>query len=55
MLTAVFAGHIELVRGEGMPIYQREGARGNLFVEISVRFPDQINAEQRDGFKRLLE
>lgn len=34
-------GHVEKIKGEGMPIFQSHGDYGDLFVEYAVILPDQ--------------
>lgn len=40
--------------GKGLPNFRGRG-RGNLFVRISVRVPEQLSAEERKLFERLRE
>jgi curved DNA-binding protein len=40
------SGKILRLRGQGMPIYNTEGARGDLFVELHVAIPMSLTDEQ---------
>ncbi|KAI9104942.1 hypothetical protein DFS34DRAFT_221968 [Phlyctochytrium arcticum] len=42
-----------LVRGEGMPISKSPGKKGDLLVEINVRYPSSVTPAQKEGMKRL--
>lgn len=33
-------GHVDVIRGEGMPLYEHDGEYGNLLVEYTVILPD---------------
>lgn len=39
-------GFVQIVKGEGMPIFQGSG-HGDLYVEYSVVFPTQLSPERR--------
>eukprot|EP01101_Sappina_pedata_P006025 TRINITY_DN28_c0_g1_i1.p1 TRINITY_DN28_c0_g1~~TRINITY_DN28_c0_g1_i1.p1 ORF type:complete len:384 (-),score=136.64 TRINITY_DN28_c0_g1_i1:150-1241(-) len=47
-------GHIELVRGEGMPISSQPGKKGDLKIRFSVEFPDRLSDHQREQIKAIL-
>lgn len=42
------AGYVDVVSGEGMPIYHLTG-HGNLFVEYQVVLPPTLTPKQREG------
>ncbi|KAL3826114.1 hypothetical protein ACJIZ3_022143 [Penstemon smallii] len=45
----------ELVKGEGMPITNEPGKKGNLRIKFSIiKFPTRLTSEQKTGIKRLL-
>ena len=41
------------LRGKGMPIYKREGERGDLIVTFTIAIPTTLTPEQRELFVRL--
>ena len=41
------------LRGKGMPIYKKEGERGDLIVTFHVHIPTTLTEEQRELFERL--
>jgi DnaJ-class molecular chaperone len=43
-----------VIKGEGMPQQHTPSIKGDLHVKIHVRFPDSINASQRDKFMQIL-
>jgi len=43
------------LRGKGMPKLNRPAERGDLYVEINVRLPNSLTAEQRELFEKLRE
>lgn len=45
------SGKVLRLRGQGMPVYNSEGARGDLFVELHIVVPTSLSDEQR----RLVE
>jgi len=47
-------GHVMIIKGEGMPIHKYPSQKGDLYVTFSVKFPDKITEEQRQGFIKLL-
>ena len=47
------SGKILRLRGQGMPIYNSEGARGDLFVELHVVVPTSLTDEQRSLLESL--
>lgn len=49
------SGKILRLRGQGMPIYNTEGARGDLFVELHVALPTSLTDEQQRLWESLRE
>lgn len=41
------------ISGEGMPIHQRSGEFGDLFVKINVEVPKELNEKQKLIAERL--
>jgi curved DNA-binding protein len=41
------SGKVLRLRGQGMPVYNSEGARGDLFVELHIAVPTSLSDEQR--------
>lgn len=51
----VHPGCVKAVRGQGMPKQHAHGARGDLLVNISVKFPDELTQEQRTAAAAILQ
>ncbi|KAF3914936.1 hypothetical protein ABW20_dc0108839 [Dactylellina cionopaga] len=47
-------GHVEVVKGEGMPIWQEDG-HGDLLVEYMVVLPDQMQNGMRKDIEAIFE
>nr|BAB86234.1 putative heat shock protein [Oryza sativa Japonica Group] len=47
-------GYEKIIKGEGMPIADQKGARGDLRVKFEIAFPKQLTDEQRDGLAQIL-
>lgn len=45
----------KVIRGEGMPIPEQKGARGDLKVKFEVVFPKELTDEQRAGLAEILK
>ena len=45
-------GDVVIVRGEGMPVFERPGYFGDLHVHVAIEFPESLSAEQK---QRVLE
>eukprot|EP00887_Chlorella_sp_A99_P005312 scaffold1.g5312.t1 len=43
-----------VVKGEGMPLHGRPFEKGNLYIHFSVKFPENITAEQAEVLKQVL-
>lgn len=41
------------IRGQGLPIPNRPGARGDLYVVVSIETPTQVSAEERALWEKL--
>ena len=41
------------LRGKGMPIYKKEGERGDLIVTFHVAIPTTLTEGQRESFVQL--
>jgi len=48
-------GQIITITSEGMPMHNFPSQTGNLYIEITVKFPNSLTTEQKEGFKKLLE
>lgn len=35
--------------GEGMPLHQKSGEYGDLFVNFKVKFPTELDSKQRES------
>ena len=46
-------GHVERIKGEGMPVHEGHGEFGDLVVTFNVRFPTELTDEQREAVKNL--
>jgi len=46
-------GHELRLKGQGMPVCNGAGTRGDLYVAISVRLPDRLTDKERALFKEL--
>lgn len=41
------------MRGLGMPVYDKPGTFGDLYVEILVEIPSKLSPEEREGYEKL--
>ena len=46
-------GKIMRIKGKGMPVYNKEGQFGDLFLEIVVLVPEKLTEEQKELFRNL--
>jgi DnaJ-class molecular chaperone len=46
-------GHVEKIRGEGMPVHEGHGEFGDLIVTFNVKFPSELTEAQRDVIRNL--
>jgi len=47
-------GYEKVIGGEGMPIPEQKGARGDLKVKFEIVFPKELTDEQRAGLAEIL-
>lgn len=43
------------VKGKGMPVYGKEGAAGDLYIQLNVAVPKNLSKEETELFNRLKE
>ncbi|TKW17984.1 hypothetical protein SEVIR_5G404700v4 [Setaria viridis] len=48
-------GYEKVIGGEGMPIPEQKGARGDLRVKFEIVFPKELTDEQRTGLAEILK
>ncbi|GJN17001.1 hypothetical protein PR202_gb04039 [Eleusine coracana subsp. coracana] len=48
-------GYEKVIKGEGMPIVEQKGARGDLKVKFEIVFPKELTDEQRTGLAEILK
>lgn len=48
------SGFVQVIKGEGMPVFGRKGSNGDLFVEYNVVLPVEISSELRRSKSRSL-
>lgn len=46
-------GRMQTLKGEGMPLLDQAGKRGDMHVTYTVRFPEQLNESQKKCIKEL--
>jgi curved DNA-binding protein len=46
-------GKVLLIKGQGMPKYNKSGDRGDLFVSLHVKLPEKLTAKELELFKQL--
>lgn len=46
-------GRMQTLKGEGMPLLDQAGKRGDMHVTYTVQFPDQLNESQKKCIKEL--
>ncbi|KAL6616474.1 hypothetical protein ACP70R_038744 [Stipagrostis hirtigluma subsp. patula] len=51
----IYPGFEKIIEGEGMPIIEQKGARGDLKVKFEIVFPKQLTDEQRTGLAEILK
>jgi len=47
-------GQFKAINDEGMPVYQRNYMKGNLYIHFSVDFPDSLTPEQCKELEAVL-
>lgn len=48
-------GQVITIEGEGMPQHNYPSQKGRLHLEVTVRFPNTLTNDQKEGFKKLLD
>ncbi|CAL8081010.1 unnamed protein product [Orchesella dallaii] len=48
-------GYEKLIKGEGMPILEEPGRKGDLIIRFKVRYPNKLDAPQRQQLKAALD
>jgi curved DNA-binding protein len=48
-------GKLIRIKGKGMPVYEKKGAFGDLYVELQVRIPEKLSDKQKELFEQLRE
>jgi len=48
-------GEVIRISGEGMPLHSDPSSFGELFIEFSLRMPESLTEQQKEGFRSLLE
>ena len=48
-------GHIQEVKGEGMPTHKFPSERGSLFVEYKVDLPETLTPEQVAAIEKIFK
>lgn len=51
----VHPGYEKAIEGEGMPKQNDPGRRGNLILNISVKFPEALTEDQRSSAATILQ
>ncbi len=46
-------GKIMRIKGKGMPVYNKEGQFGDLFLDVTVSIPEKLTEQQKDLFRQL--
>jgi curved DNA-binding protein len=46
-------GKIVRVKGKGMPVYDKEGEFGDLYLEMQVPVPEKLTEQQKELFRQL--
>jgi len=46
--------YVKVLRGEGFPVHNFPADRGDLHVKFTVKFPQTLNEQQKQGIKELL-
>lgn len=41
------------LKGKGLPVYKKEGANGDLFLEYNIKIPTKLNAKEKELFEQL--
>jgi len=46
--------YVKVLRGEGFPVHNFPADRGDLHVRFTVKFPQTLTEQQKDGIKTIL-
>lgn len=46
-------GQVVRIPGEGMPVFEKAGARGDLYVRYTVAFPEKLSEAQKKAVREL--
>ena len=46
-------GKLIRIKGKGMPVYDRTGNFGDLYLQINVQIPEQLSKDERNLFEQL--
>lgn len=49
------AGKVMRVAGHGMPVFQQEGKRGDLYVTLQALLPEKLTSREKELFKQLAD
>ena len=41
------------IKGKGMPVYGKEGQRGDLYVQVKARIPQNLSDDQKEAVRRI--
>ena len=52
-LNDCIVGFVQVIPSQGMPKYEREEVRGNLFVLYTVALPDPLTTDQKTAIQDL--
>lgn len=48
-------GKVFRLKGQGMPVYGKEGESGDLFVRVALRLPKDLSAAETEAFRKMAE
>ena len=51
--TVTQPGFVINLKNQGMPIYQKSGEFGNMYVTVNVKFPTDLTQEQKAAAEQL--
>jgi curved DNA-binding protein len=46
-------GKVIRLKGKGMPVYNKPGESGDLYVKLIVKLPEHLTTEQKEMIKKL--
>lgn len=47
------SGKVIRIKGKGMPVYNKSGSKGDLYVHLQVLLPEKLTGQQRELFEQL--